>query len=93
MAKGYIQGYYGCSCHPYKDWDDLKYYEKQKLSLGDRVKQRCTRRIGIILGPTENHSGFFHIKYGELPKDHQTIHVQNAIKVNEYGREIRKRNR
>jgi len=93
MAKAYIQGYYGCSCHPYKNWDELKYYEKQKLSIGERVKERCTSRIGLIYSLPDNGSRFYGIKYGELPRDNETIHVQNAIRVNDNGREIGKRNR
>lgn len=91
-----IQGFYGCNCHPFKSWEDLKFYEKQKFVFGDKVKHRCGGRKGIILGNSKTmhypsdlsdeasqviNKNWYSIKYGELPKDHQIIHVSNAIKI------------
>lgn len=89
-----IQGYYGCDCHPFKSWEDLKYHQKKKLKPGDIVKHRCTQREGVILGNTKEtvypsnlkepsyeitKKNWYEIKYGELPKDHEIINVENAI--------------
>tara|TARA_R110002126_G_scaffold78629_1_gene195639 strand:+ start:17970 stop:18266 length:297 start_codon:yes stop_codon:yes gene_type:complete len=93
-SNSHIIGLYGCYCHPYKSWEDLKYHEKKKLTLGQKVKHRCDKRQGVILGNVENtiypddltkepykviNKQFYDIKYGELPRDHQIIHVSNAI--------------
>ena len=94
MSKTIIMGYYGCDCHPYKSWKELKFYENQKLQVGDIVKHRCTGRVGEILGNSTEwmypqdkprylvtHKKSYNIKYGEIPRDHQTINVQNAIVI------------
>ena len=33
-------GLYGCYCHPFKSWEDLKYYENQKIEIGAKYKER-----------------------------------------------------
>jgi len=46
--KTWIQGYYGCRCHPFKSWEECHKFEKQKLEIGQRVKHRCQGWSGTV---------------------------------------------
>jgi hypothetical protein len=36
--KTKITGLYGCSCHPFDNWEDCKRAENQKFKVGEAVK-------------------------------------------------------
>lgn len=73
-----ITGYYGCKCHPFASWDDLKKFEKQKLTKDDKVIHRCNGKKGIILGEVK---GFVTVKFGNKKSDIELDHVANLIKI------------
>lgn len=37
----FITGLYGCKCHPYNSWAELKKFMNQKLKAPDKVIHRC----------------------------------------------------
>lgn len=76
-----IQGYYGCPCHPFESFEELKFYEKQKLSEGQIVKMRHTEKFAFVIRKYSDGTRFYHInvfpcKHGS---DITLEHVTNLI--------------
>lgn len=73
----FITGYYGCSCHPFKDWDECELFHKRKFTSNEWVKHRCTGKRGVIARKTDK-QGFCLVKYGPVPSD---IHQQHSAQL------------
>ena len=80
MNETIITGLYGCSCHPFTTWGECAAYSKQKMTTGQKVKQRHTGREGEIYGIHEQ-KGYVTVKYGELMSDLELEHVAMLIKL------------
>lgn len=80
MKKPFITGYNGCSCHPFRSWDESDFFHNQKFEIGDNVKNRCRGITGTIFCVCDTR-GFVIVKYGELPRDRHLEHVANLIKI------------
>jgi len=79
-TKNFITGLYGCSCHPFTTWGECDAFHKQKLTTGQKVKQRHTGKEGEVFKISE-HKGFVTVKYGDLKSDLHQEHVANLIKL------------
>ncbi|WP_064967629.1 hypothetical protein [Tenacibaculum ovolyticum] len=75
-----VIGLYTCSCHLFKDYESAKKAKNQKLSIGSRVKHRCTQKVGFVNELTDT-KGYVIVKYGDFPKDNHLDHVQELIKL------------
>jgi hypothetical protein len=74
-------GLYGCYCHPFEDWEDLKKYEKQKIEIGAKYKVRHTQLECIVTAVNKGgHIDVFVEPY-DCPRCNQSVHKQNLIKV------------
>lgn len=74
-------GYYGCDCHPFENWEDLKKYEKQKIEIGAKYKVRHTEKECIA--KAVNHGGHIDVfvEPYDCPRCNQSVHKQNLIKI------------
>lgn len=80
--KPTITGYFGCSCHPFLSWEECDKMHKQKFTPGQKVKNRCTGRIGVINKKCDDDGPYWYeIKYGPIPKDLQIEHAAKLIKL------------
>lgn len=78
--KPFITGYYGCSCHPYESWADLKHHEQKKVKQGQKVMCRCTKREGVVYSVKDKGiNGWCIVKYGPLPKNHELEHTSTLF--------------
>lgn len=84
QEKPYVTGPYGCSCHPFNDWDECNRVHRQKYKVGDKVKNRCNlwkgKRykeaiIGTVIKDVED--GYYIVKYGPNRSDECLIHAAN----------------
>lgn len=89
--KRFITGYYGCSCHPFDNWEDLKKAEKQKFNIGDRVSNRCVSKgMGIVVEKLEK--SWYRVQYGYEKSGLNTEHVTQLTSYQAYTKwEIPKR--
>lgn len=78
-----ITGPYGCSCHPFKDWDEHDYFMKQKIVVGEKYKIRHTLKECIVKGFDEEFKEFVHIfvEPYDCARCNQTEHKSNLIKI------------
>lgn len=79
LKRPFITGYYGCKCHPFNSWGECYKFQIQKLKIGQRVKHRCTGKLGVVDKLGEK--GFVIIKFGDLQRDLKLEHVANLIKI------------
>ena len=77
----FITGLHGCSCHPFKTWEDCKSAHNQKLPVGQKVLHRCKNRVGRV-HKIHDQKGFVTVQYGPKPVDLVLEHVANLVKVN-----------
>lgn len=76
----YITGLSGCNCHPFSSWIECEFFHKQKFEIGDKVQQRCLNKSGIVdrILPER---GYYIIKYGPLPNQHELEHAAQLILI------------
>lgn len=81
--ESYITGYHGCSCHPFKTWEESKFFHKQKLKVGDRVKNRHTGKIGYIAEVDNAEGNYYIVKFGTrgVSSDYELEHGAILIKI------------
>ena len=75
-----IKGIYGCYCHPFVSWDECEKAHKQKLNVGDIVKNRCNDKTGTVISILEMR-GFVVVKFGINRCDEHLRHVAELIKL------------
>lgn len=73
-GKPYITGYYGCKCHPFRNWQQCDKAHRRKFKDGQPVRNRCTGLEGHILH-YEGTPGFYIVKYGPLARDQHLEHA------------------
>ena len=76
-------GLYGCYCHPFEDWEELKKFSNQKIIIGAKYKNRCTGVIGIATGLYKEQKCYVEIfvEPYDCPRCNQMEHKQNLILV------------
>ncbi|MCR9064499.1 MAG: hypothetical protein NXI00_11070 [Cytophagales bacterium] len=83
-TKSKVIGIYGCSCHPFKSYEEAIKFANQKLRVGEIVKNRCSSKIGTVF--SHESGNYVTVKYGELKSDIHLEHSQNLIKQDEYAK-------
>ena len=76
---GNVIGLYTCSCHLFESYEQADAAAKQKLEVGEKVKERCSGEEGEV--SEVNKGGYVIVKYGERPCDHKLEHAQELIKI------------
>lgn len=84
-----IKGLMGCSCHPFKDWNECDLYHKRKFNIGQIVEHRCHGKRGEI--HEKKGGGYYIVKYGDLPRDLVLVHAANLEPITEVQLELFKR--
>lgn len=76
MKPPLVTGLYGCTCHPFKDWDEHDSFNKQKIIIGAKYQHRCTGKIGIVKGLHEDSPEWVHIFYEpyDCPRCNESDH-------------------
>jgi hypothetical protein len=52
-------GLYGCSCHPFENWDECKAAHAKRYNNGDAIRQRCTGLTGTIKNPEKGGNYYY----------------------------------
>lgn len=73
-----VLGYYSCSCHPFNSFQERDFYSRQKLRLGQKVKNRCKGISGEIIRILPER-GFVIVRYGQLQSDCHLEHCEQLI--------------
>jgi hypothetical protein len=83
--KPLVTGLWGCTCHPFEDWQDHDKYSKQKIELGKKYKNRHSGEIGIAEGidPEQKYYIYLFMEPYDCPRSHQMAHKSNLIPLNE----------
>ena len=83
--KLYITGLYGCSCHPFKSWEDHDYYAKQKFKKEDSVRVGHTGIFAYII-KKKTQGNYYDINKFPCanPSDIGFDHVTNLISFNNF---------
>lgn len=74
-----VKGLWSCSCHLFGSFDEAKKAARQKFAIGDKVKNRCTKRTGVVHEIGESH--YLIVKYGSRACDLHLEHAQELIKM------------
>ena len=74
-----FKGWWICNCHPFDTFEDARKAARQKFEIGEKVKDRCTGKIGILHSIGENK--YFTVKFGRYPKDIHLKHSQELLKI------------
>jgi len=83
MEEYIIKGLWGCCCHPFASWDECDKMQKQKFTPGEKIKNRCTGKLGeIISKDIDTTNNFWIVKYGKKPKDIHVHHASMLLKIN-----------
>lgn len=78
-----VIGLYGCSCHPFKDWNDHDFFHKQKIEIGKEYIIRHTGEKCIVKGFEKEQRKYVKVfvEPYDCPRCNQTVHKSNLIKV------------
>jgi hypothetical protein len=76
-----ITGYYGCACHPYESFEDLKFYERQKLTEGQIVKIRHTEKFAYVINKYTDGGNYYRVNVFpcKYASDIEQAHGSNLI--------------
>ena len=82
----FITGLYGCSCHPFKSWEECRLFSNRVFKIGENIRNRHSGKIGTVYELSET-KGYLSVKYGDLRSDIELEHVamldyykQNSLK-------------
>lgn len=78
-----ITGLYGCSCHPFDSWEDLKNYNDQKIEIGAKYRIRHSGKECIAKEFNKDQKYYIHIfvEPYDCPRCNQIEHKQNLIRI------------
>ncbi|MCP9763821.1 hypothetical protein [Lacihabitans soyangensis] len=81
--KPFITGLWGCTCHPFESWAEHDFYNKQKIILGRKYKNRHTGEIGIAerIDPEKKYYIDLFMEPYDCARCHQFAHKMNLILV------------
>lgn len=87
-----VIGLYGCYCHPFKDWEEHCYFNKQKVVIGSVVKVRCSEMFAVVES-SKNSGGYVNINIlpCKFPRDSTYEHISNLVQSKDFTIQDKKR--